>query len=210
MSSNLRHWDLSDYSLAIIFSTGFITNMLNVLIYKKVSNCCNTLTLLIVISLCDMFFLAFKFLNIIKIYRISLFEHQCVLITVITNNLYYISTWLIVIVTLTRFLESKKTAVLSKKSCLKLLSFWMILIVLISSLSSFCLKSLPKKPYFCQIKGASNDTCFLYKSRIYPLFQAIFALILPTILLIFFNICLVIQILEKNKVSHIRNIFFKF
>jgi hypothetical protein len=63
-----------------------------------------------------------------------------------------------------------------------------------------CLKSLPKTPYFCGIKGDYDGPCRYYINSIYPGIRSALISWIPSILAIFLNV-FIIKALAKARIQ---------
>ena len=198
-----RPWDFGDWSLLILFIFGTIGNALSILVMNKKRMRNTNATLFVTsIAISDTILLLFKLIgNIVKIYRISVYDF-CILIQIIPQAAMFISVWLIMFMGVERMIAVRYPLqvafIFSKRRCKVIISIMILFFAILSSSTSICIEHVAKQPYYCQIKGTQNGTCFVYYTYVFPLFKSIFASWVPSILGVCLNILIIIALYKAS------------
>jgi hypothetical protein len=201
----IRSWDVWEYNLLSLLVIAIIGNSLSILAMKsKKLRSSNTTLFLISLAMSDMCVLIIKFLvNMQKLYRIHVFEF-CIVIKILPDIISFTSCWLIITTTIERCIAVSRpfdvSILLSKTKCFLIIFMILILSSLVSTTQIVCLKSLPKTPYFCGIKGDFDGPCRYYINSIYPGIRSALISWIPSILAIFLNI-FIIKALSRARIQ---------
>lgn len=161
-----RPWDFGEITLLILLVFGTVGNLLSIMVMrtKRMRNT-NAALFVTCMAVSDTALLLLKFIaNMIKLYRISIYN-LCILIQVIPQAATFISVWLIIITSAERtvavLVPLKVAIIFSKKRCQIIICAMISFFILLSSSTSLCIHYSKKQPYYCQIRGDQNGTCFL-------------------------------------------------
>ena len=191
-----RPWDFGEITLLILLIFGTFGNLLTIMVMrrKRLRNT-NASLFVICIAISDMILLVLKFLaNMIKIYRVPIYD-LCIFIQVIPQAASLISIWLIIITSAERTVAVtfplKVQIIFSKIRCKTIMLFMIIFFIGLSSTTSICIHHSKQQPYYCQIRGDLNGTCFYYYTYVFPWFKSIFGSWVPSLLGITLNLVII-------------------
>jgi hypothetical protein len=197
-SGDYRPWDFGEISLLVLFIFGTIGNLLSIVVVnqKRMRHTGNASLFVTCIAISDMFLLFFKFCaNMIKLYRIPIYRACVVIHSLFPQTAMFISIWLIMITTGERTLAVlcplKVGILFSRKRCKLIILLMSLVCLLLSSTIGFCLEYNEEKPYYCQIKGRTNGTCFQYYTYVFPWIKSSFGSWIPSILCFVLNIMII-------------------
>ena len=199
-----RPWDFGDWSLLILFIFGTLGNGLSILVINKKRMRNTNATLFVTgIAIADTILLFFKLIsNMVKIYRINVYD-LCVIIQTIPQAAMFVSIWLIMIMSCERMVAVRYplqvATIFSKFRCKIVISIMVLFFAIFTLFFAICMEHVVKQPYYCQIKGFQNGTCFAYHSYIFPLFKSAFSSWFPSILGIVLNILIVYELYSATK-----------
>jgi hypothetical protein len=198
-----RPWDFGEISLLFLLIFGTVGNSLSIMVMRS-RRMRNTNASLFVtcMAISDTILLLFKFIsNMVKLYRISIFNF-CIPIQIIAQAATFISVWLIMITSSERaaaVLKPLKVAIIfSKKRCKFIIVTMMSIFILLSSSQGLCTHYAPMQPYYCQIRGSQNGTCFYYYNYIFPWIKSSFGSWLPSVLGITLNIVIIVSLYHAS------------
>ena len=198
-----RPWDFGEITLLILLIFGTVGNTMSVFVLQskrlKTSNAALFLTC---VAISDILFLLFKFIaNMMKLYRISIFDF-CVFMQVIPQAALFISVWLIIIISAERAIAVikplKVKLIFSRTRSKIIILFVVVFFLLLSSSIILCVTHSPSQPYFCQIKGQPNGACFVYYKLIFPVIKSVFGCFLPIVIGITLNSVIIKTLREAS------------
>ena len=198
-----RPWDFGEITLLILLIFGTVGNTMSVFVLQskrlKTSNAALFLTC---VAISDILFLLFKFIaNMMKLYRISIFDF-CVFMQVIPQAALFISVWLIIIISAERAIAVikplKVKLIFSRTRSKIIILFVVVFFLLLSSSIILCVTHSPAQPYFCQIKGQPNGACFVYYKLVFPVIKSVFGCFLPIIIGITLNSVIIKTLREAS------------
>lgn len=207
-TTQIRAWDVWDYSLLVLLVIAVIGNTLTILVMRsKKMRKTNTSLFLTCMAIADISVLSLKFLVFLqKLYKIPLYEF-CVIVNFLPDIAAFTSYWLIMITTIERCIAVwyplKVTQIVTKQRCLILVFILIIFFALISSTQIFCLEKRMDAPHYCKIKGSEGKGIyFTYQRMTYPYIKSALMSWIPSVLGIILNALIIFALTKASKKRH--------
>jgi hypothetical protein len=170
---------------------------------KKMKNT-NAALFLSLVAFMDVAVLFFKLLaNMFKIYKVKVY-YGCIFIQYVLPEITaLISGWLIILISLERccavLYPLQVASIFSRKRCVYIILSLILLFILIPNTQSICLTYSKNRPFFCDIRGNQNGTCFNYVRSIYPLMRSLMMSWIPIVLCITLNTIIIFSLIKSSK-----------
>ena len=200
-----RSLDLWDISLFILFGISLVDNSLIMIVMRnKRMKHTNGALFLSLMAFMDVTVLFFRLLaNVFKIYKVKVY-YGCIFIQyVLPETTAMISYWLIIIISFERccavLYPLQVAAIFSRKRCYIIISSMILLFIIIPNTQSICLTYSKNKPYYCDIKGDKNGTCFNYIKNIYPSIRSAIMSWIPSVLGVALNTIIIVSLFKSSK-----------
>ena len=203
-TTTYRPWDFGEIGLLIMLIFGTVGNCLSISVMrnKRMRNT-NAALFVTCMATSDTILLLAKFIgNMIKLYRVSIYN-LCILIQVVPQAASFISVWLIIITSAERMIAVlrplKVGIIFSKKRCQSIIILMILFFFALSSSLSICISYSIQQPYYCQIKGSQNGTCFQYYTYVFPWIKSSLGSWMPSILGICFNLVIICELYRASR-----------
>jgi hypothetical protein len=169
-----RPWDFGEIGLLIMLIFGSVGNFLSISVMqnKRMRNT-NAALFVTCMAISDTILLLAKFIgNMIKLYRISMIA----------------------------VLRPLKVGIIfSKKRCQLIIILMILFFFALSSSISICISYSVQQPYYCQIKGSQNGTCFSYYTYVFPWIKSSLGSWMPSLLGICFNLVIICELYRASR-----------
>jgi hypothetical protein len=161
------------------------------------------------ISVLDMSLLMIKFFaNLQKINKIPIYSACIITQNVLPQIVAWQVYWLIVVVTIERYIAVAKplevSILMSKKRCKTIIITLFIIFTILSSTQGVCLKYNEKRPHYCALKEMivfknstdQVDICMIYMKHVFPYIKSALMSWIPALI---FNILILISLKKSKK-----------
>ena len=215
VTETYRNWDIWEKLLLALLIFGTIGNILTIIVMRsKRMRKSNESLFITTIAILDMSLLMIKFfVNMQKIYRIKIYSACIYIQYVVPQTIAWLVYWLIVVVTIERYIAVSKpfdvVALMSKKRC-KFIILGLLIFFTALSTQAICLKSDPKRPHYCTLDTfilyknttKSVDICSIYMKSVFPWIKSALMSWIPWLPALIFNILILVSLSKSKKLRN--------